>query len=71
MHADIGSASSAPAVIVTQDDRRATLSGWLSRPLNSGVERPLVDAAFRTGEVSYLCKTDINSDAWSTDCAPL
>lgn len=56
MHADIGLASSAPAVMGTQDHGCATRSGRLSHPLNSDVERPLVDVAFRTGEVSYRCK---------------
>jgi hypothetical protein len=37
-HADIGSASSAPDVMATQDDGCATRSGRLIHPLNSGVE---------------------------------
>lgn len=43
----------------TQDDGCATRSRRLSPPLNSGVERPLVDAAFRAGEISYRCIADI------------
>lgn len=62
MHADIGLASSAPAVMGTQDHGCATRSGRLSHPLNSDVERPLVDVAFRTGEVSYRCNPDLHAE---------
>jgi hypothetical protein len=41
--------------MTTQDDGCTARSGRLNHPLNSGVERLLVDAAFRTGEVSYRC----------------